>query len=94
MKEHNEECLTIKEASLWASNRLQKNITTSNISYLIQYGKVQKYIKNGATAVNKEDLVNYYSSLNNGLEMSWRKRLGDDLNWGLSSLLYTYIRQC
>lgn len=35
------EILTIKEASLWASKYLNKNITTSNISYLIQYGKVK-----------------------------------------------------
>ena len=29
--------LTLKEACLWASNYLQRDITTSNISYLINY---------------------------------------------------------
>jgi hypothetical protein len=34
----NKHFLTIKEASVWATNHLGKNVTTSNISYLIQYG--------------------------------------------------------
>ena len=32
--------LNIKEASLWASKYLNKKVTPSNISYLIQYGKI------------------------------------------------------
>ncbi len=36
------ELLTIKDASQWASNHTQKNITPSNISYLINYGKIKK----------------------------------------------------
>ncbi len=34
--------LTIKAASFWASEYLNKNVTESNISYLIQYGKIRK----------------------------------------------------
>ena len=78
------EFLTIKEASLWASNHLNKNVTTSNISYLIQYGKIRKYGINGKTAVSKADLVNYYKSFNGQREAEWREKLGDDLNWALS----------
>lgn len=33
---------TIKEASVWASKYLNKKVTTSNISYLIQYGRIKK----------------------------------------------------
>lgn len=76
--------LTIKEASLWASNHLKKNVTTSNISYLIQYGKVKKYGNNGTTAVNKYDLISYYKSYNGQRETEWRDKLGGDLNWALS----------
>ena len=36
------ELLSIKEASLWATEYLDKNVTTSNISYLIQYGRIKK----------------------------------------------------
>ncbi|MBC8184392.1 site-specific DNA-methyltransferase [candidate division KSB1 bacterium] len=78
------ELLSIKEASLWASNHLNKNVTTSNISYLIQYGRVKKYADNGNAAVNKYDLINYYKSFNGQRETDWREKLGDDLNWALS----------
>ncbi len=78
------ELLTIKEASKWASEHLKKNVTTSNISYLIQYGKVKKYGDNGTTAVNKYDLIKYYKSFNGQRETNWREKLGNDLNWALS----------
>ncbi len=78
------ELLTIKEASLWASKHLNKNVTTSNISYLIQYGKIKKYGNNGTTAVNKYDLISYYKSYNGQRETDWRDKLGEDLNWALS----------
>ena len=78
------ELLTIKQASLWASSHLRKNVTPSNISYLIQYGKVNKYGYNGTTAVNKSDLKKYYKSFNGNREADWREKLGEDLNWALS----------
>ena len=78
------ELLTIKEASLWASHHLQKNVTASNISYLIQYGKVPKYGENGTTAIRKTDLIDYYNSFNGQRESNWREKLGEDLNWALS----------
>ena len=61
--------LTIKEASEWASDYLKKNVTTSNISYLIQYGLIKKIGTNGAVQIDKRDLkeVNYeniHSKLN------------------------------
>jgi hypothetical protein len=78
------ELLSIKEASRWASEHLKKNVTTSNISYLIQYGKVKKYGNNGTTAVNKHDLISYYKSYNGQRESNWKEKLGNDLNWALS----------
>ena len=41
--------LNIKEASLWASKYLNKKVTPSNISYLIQYGKIAKKENKGTT---------------------------------------------
>ncbi len=76
--------LTIKEASKWASNQFNKNITTSNISYLIQYGKVKKYSNNGNTVIDKSELINYYKTSNGQREINWQKKLGEDLNWALS----------
>ena len=56
------ELLTIKEASEWASDHLKKNVTTSNISYLIQYGRIRRNGDNGNTLVKKNELEQYYSS--------------------------------
>jgi len=76
--------LKIKEASEWASDYLKKNVTTSNISYLIQYGRIKKIGINGTTQVSKQELINYYKSYNGHRELSWRDQLGGDLNWALS----------
>lgn len=54
------ELLSIKEASQWASEYLEKNVTTSNISYLIQYGRIKKVERNGSAQVIKEELIDYY----------------------------------
>lgn len=78
------ELLTIKEASVWASKHLKKNVSPSNISYLIQYGKVRNYGKNGMTAISKVDLKNYYRCFGGQRQINWSEKLGDDLNWSLS----------
>jgi hypothetical protein len=75
---------TIKEASEWASKYLNKKVTTSNISYLIQYGRIKKMGSNGDTLIAKEDLIKYYDSYLGKREVEWKERLGDDLNWALS----------
>ena len=76
------ELLTLKEASNWASGYLRKNITNSNISYLVQYGKIKRYTKMGVMSVDKSELIDYYK--NYGREVNWKKKLGNDLNWTLS----------
>ena len=38
--------ITIKEASIWASNYIGKNVSPANISYLIQYARVAKKTHN------------------------------------------------
>ena len=78
------ELLTIKEASEWATEHTGKLVTTSNISYLIQYGRVKKIGENGATQVSKQELSDYYKSYNGHRELSWSQQLGSDLNWALS----------
>jgi len=76
--------LSIKEASEWATQHLGKIVTTSNISYLIQYGRIKKIGDNGITQVSKTELIRYYKSYNGKREISWKDRLGEDLNWALS----------
>lgn len=79
-----EEILSIKQASEWATKYLNKVVTTSNISYLIQYGRVRKIGENGSTSIAKKDLLKYYESFAGKRETDWKDRLGDDLNWALS----------
>lgn len=78
------ELLSIKEASFWASEYLNKDVTTSNISYLIQYGRIPKIGDNGNTFINKYDLEKYYKTNSLTKEYLWKKKLGSDLNWSLS----------
>jgi hypothetical protein len=76
--------LTINEATKWAAKFLNKQVSTSNISYLIQYGRIRKYGKNGEVLIDVTDLENYYKSHYHTKEDKWKKRLGNDLNWALS----------
>ncbi len=78
------ELMTIKEASRWASEYLQRDVTTSNISYLIQYGRVKKIGNNSDTRIIKRDLLKYYNSYIGRKEQKWKHKLGNDLNWALS----------
>jgi len=76
--------LTIEEAGKWATILLERNVTPSNISYLIQYGRIRKYRENGKTFVSLTDLEKYYKSQFKPKEEIWKKHLGEDLNWKLS----------
>ncbi|MCC7331363.1 MAG: site-specific DNA-methyltransferase, partial [Flavobacteriales bacterium] len=78
------ELLSIKEASQWATEYLDKNVTTSNISYLIQYGRIKKIGDNGSTQVIKEELIEYYKDQKKSRQEEWKEQLGKDLNWALS----------
>ena len=76
--------VNIQEACRWATKFLHREISPTNISYLIQYGKVKKYGENGSTQINLNDLKRYYQSFNGKREVKWKQKLGNDLNWGLS----------
>ena len=76
--------VTIKEASQWATDYLNRSVSDSNISYLVQYGKVKKFNGDGMVKVMIGDLMKYYKSFMGERELTWKKKLGDDLNWALS----------
>jgi len=78
--------INLKEASIWASQYLNRKVTISNISYLIQYGRIKKYGYDGNPLVNIEELKSYYDSFSK--EKDWRKILGEDINWHLSFVQY------
>ena len=76
--------LTIHEASAFATEFTSKKVTESNISYLIQYGRIDKIEKNGVICVDKNQLESYYKSFKGRKEIEWKNILGDDVNWELS----------
>lgn len=76
----------LREASEWASQYLNRKVTISNISYLLQYGRIRKYGSNGKSLINIEELKEYYDSYDK--EKQWKKKLGEDLNWHLSFVEY------
>ena len=59
---YSEDYLTLKEASDWASHYLKRDVTTSNIAYLVNYGKINKHGDNGTVLVSKKELIKYYDS--------------------------------
>ncbi|RMG37467.1 MAG: site-specific DNA-methyltransferase [Methanobacteriota archaeon] len=79
-----QDLLTIKDASRWASEFTGRQVSPANISYLIQYGLVEKFTDGGVTLVSKSDLIRYYSQNSNAKEHEWKRKLGTDLNWALS----------
>lgn len=77
-----EELLNLKQASQWASKHIGKDVTPSNIAYLINYGRILKTERNGATLIPVQELIDYYENYQR--EAVYKKKLGDDLNWALS----------
>src|SRR4030042_4316189 len=79
-----ETLLSLSEASKWASQYLDRPVTQSNISYLIQYAKIKKYYESKKVLVSKVDLKEYYDENIIKKQESWKQKLGKDLNWELS----------
>lgn len=79
-----DEKISLREASDWATQYTGKKVTTSNIAYLIQYGRIKKYGNNGNIFVSINELKSYYNSFNGKRELTWKEELGEDLNWALS----------
>lgn len=78
------ELITIKEASEWISLELNRKVTTANISYLVNYGRIEKFGNNGDAFVCKEQLINYYKDYLGSRQSKWKEKLGDDIDWPLS----------
>ncbi|MFP4485895.1 MAG: DNA methyltransferase [Campylobacterales bacterium] len=76
--------ITINEAGKLATSYLKKDIAPSNISYLVQYGKITKYEKDGIVLIDKLELMDYYKKHHLPKEIAYKNRFGDDLNWRLS----------
>ena len=80
----NARTLTVSQASKWASERTGRRVTTSNITYLVNYGRIPKIDTDGTLKVRIADLERYYQSLDGRRENAYKRSLGGDLNWHLS----------
>ncbi|MCX8092674.1 MAG: site-specific DNA-methyltransferase [Candidatus Goldbacteria bacterium] len=76
--------VNLKQASLWASKYLNKTIKPSNISYLIQYGKINRYILQNQILINISELKSYYDSL----KFKLINNNNNDIDWHLSFIQY------
>jgi len=85
-REEEKKLINLREASAWASQYINREVTISNISYLLQYGRIKKYGDNGNPLIDRDELRNYYDSFSK--EKQWKRILGDDLNWHLSFVEY------
>lgn len=79
--------VTLKAASEWASDFLGRAVSVSNISYLIQYGRIKKYKKNDTLLVDLDELKNYYEH-SFGTNVL-KKSAPEEINWRLSFSEYT-----
>lgn len=79
-----QELITISQASQFATSYIEKLVTESNIIYLIQYGRIDKFVQGTVTYVDKFQLISYYNSFKGKKEIEWKNKLGDDINWELS----------
>ncbi len=76
--------VTLKESSKWASKFLKREVTVNNISYLINYGKITKHVKNGQILVSLDELQDYYEKHILQKEQKIKEKVGKNLNWELA----------
>ncbi|MEJ5244486.1 MAG: DNA methyltransferase [Bacteroidota bacterium] len=84
--DEDDKLVNLKEACDWASQYLNRKVTVSNISYLLQYGRIKKYGNNGNPFVNIDELKDYYDSCSK--EKQWKEKLEEDIDWHLSFVQY------
>ncbi|MCF7918317.1 MAG: site-specific DNA-methyltransferase [Candidatus Cloacimonetes bacterium] len=74
--------VSVTEARKWAVDFTGRKVTTSNITYLVNYARINNYGNNGEIKISLEELKEYYRTLTQ--EKEWKEQLGEDLNWTLS----------
>jgi len=77
------ELICVAEAIKLAQALTNKDITHSNISYLVQYGRISKFNKNGSLYLSKDELVNYFTSQSDKRKELWQTS-NNNVNWHLS----------
>ena len=88
---NDKQLLTMEEAKDWASTYIGRKVSTSNISYLLQYGKITRYSDKGKartyaghTMVSLPELKEYYDRNVLSVEEKWKARLGSGVRWEIA----------
>jgi len=86
-----QELLSVSQASEWATSYLDRPVTPSNITYLIQYAKIKKHLSGQRKVlVDLSELKRYYNENIVKRQISWKEKLGSDLDWSLS---FSHLRE-
>ena len=83
--------IPLQEAHELATEYLGREVTPSNIMYLVQYARILRYDENGrqkknsagVTMISVDELKNYYESLRRR-DQKWKEHLGPDVTWELA----------
>ncbi|MDR2709684.1 MAG: site-specific DNA-methyltransferase [Elusimicrobiota bacterium] len=81
--------LSVKEASQWATKYQNKHVSSANITYLINYGRIKKFEHFGKTYISLAELENYYKIKTAMYKNVYDDKLKQNLNWELSFNKYT-----
>ncbi len=76
--------ITISEASKWASEYLNRSVTKSQISYLINYARVGSIKIDRKNHINLNELKNYYDNRSENEKNKILNGLSKDVNLSLS----------
>jgi len=57
-----DDLLTLAEASRWSSGYYKREISRSNITYLIAYGRISSVIRNSNIMIYRQELKDYYDA--------------------------------
>ena len=75
--------LSLQEAARWATTQTGRQVTSHNIQYLLNYGRIRNVGSTGLVAIPISDLERYYADQTT-VERRFKSKLGEDLNWALS----------
>ncbi len=84
-----DDMLTVAEASRWSSQYYKRDISKSNISYLIAYGRISSLVRNGSIMVYRQELKNYYDE-----EFAQQRKALEQLDGGINfRLAFAKVRE-
>ncbi|WP_456465653.1 DNA methyltransferase [Desulfurobacterium sp.] len=76
--------VSIREAAKVVSKIFGMDISESNISYLVSYGRINKYKLNNKVFVSLKELLSYYKDKQYQQRLKYEKYIGENISWHLA----------